>query len=194
MSLLERRGPSADEVADRALVLYAFVRRAAIEYALGEFGHDPQRHSQAEAARAETDRWLERESLADALTDVERSLFAAASGSWPEEAVTDGMWRTESLAVLLWAIGALDALPPFGEEADRAALDAAVTAPGSVSSFRANARLRPAEELDRAWGEADAWFAATEGRTGEDATLASISAERLHALRWLRGDPGSAPA
>ncbi|MGE5227264.1 MAG: DUF4272 domain-containing protein [Planctomycetaceae bacterium] len=194
MSLLERRGPSADEVADRALVLYAFTRRAAIEYALGEFGDDPRRHAQAEAARAETDRWLDRESLVDALADVERRLFAAPSGSWPREAIADGMWRKESLAVLLWAIGALDALPPFGEEADQTALDAAVTAPGSVSSFRANARLRPAEELAGAWGEADAWFAATEGRTGEDATLASISAERLRALRWLRGDPGAVPA
>ncbi|MGZ4132606.1 MAG: DUF4272 domain-containing protein, partial [Actinomycetota bacterium] len=132
--------------------------------------------------------------LADAPTDVERRLFAAASGTWPREAVADGMWRKESLAVLLWAVGALDALPPFGEEAGQAALDAAVAAPGSVSSFRANARLRPTEELDRAWGEADAWFAATEGRTGEDATLASISAERLRALRWLRGDPGAGPA
>lgn len=194
MSLLERRGPSPEEVADRALVLYAFVRRASIEYALGEFGDDPARHAQAEEARAETDRWLERESLLDAPTEVERRLFAAPSGSWPREAIADGMWRKESLAVLLWAVRAIDALPPFGEEADQPALDAAVTSPGSVSSFRANARLRPAEELDEAWAEADAWFAATEGREGEDATLASISAERLRALGWLRGDPGAAPA
>jgi hypothetical protein len=179
--------PTAVEVADRALVLYAYARRATIEYALGEFGHDPQRLAQAEAARTETDRWLERESLTGALTARERELFATSSGTWSNQAVTDGMWRREALAVLLWAIGRLDALPPFGEEADPGVLDEAITSPGSVSSFRAGARLRGAQESERAWGEADAWFGATEGRGGEDASLASISAERLRALSWLLG-------
>lgn len=185
--------PTAEEVADRALVLYAFTRRAAIEFALGEFGHDPQRISQAEAARRETDRWLERESLTHAPTDVERRLFEAPSGSWPNEAIADGMWRKEGLAVLLWALGHLADLPPFGEEADQGDLDAAITSAGSVSSFRANGRLREHEAIERAWREADAWFAATEGRTGDDASLASISVERLRALSWLR-DRDAAPA
>ena len=44
-----------------------------------------------------------------------------------------------------------------------------------------------------AWQEADAWYAATEGREGEDATLASISAERARAFSWLR-DRDAAPA
>lgn len=185
--------PTAAEVADRALVLYAYARRATIEYALGEFGHDPQRVAQAEAARTETDRWLERESLVDALTHHERQLFAAGSSTWPNEAVTDGMWRRESLAVLLWAVGRIEHLPPFGEEADPSDLDEAITGAGSVSSFRAGARLRPSEEIERAWAEADAWFGATEGRGGDDATLASISAERLRALSWLR-DRDAEPA
>ncbi len=135
--------PTAAEVADRALVLYAYARRATIEYALGEFGHDPQRVAQAETARTETDRWLERESLVDALTHHERQLFAAGSGVWPNQDVTDGMWRREALAVLLWAVGRIEHLPPFGEEADPSDLDEAITGAGSVSSFRAGARLRP---------------------------------------------------
>ena len=103
------------------------------------------------------------------------------------------MWRTESLAVLLWAIRRLDALPSFGTEADRGELDHAITSAGSVSSFRAGSLLRSVEEIERAWVEADTWFAATEGGGGEDATLASISAERLRALSWLR-DRDAAPA
>ena len=34
--------------------------------------------------------------------------------------------------------------------------------------------------------EADAWVGATEDREGEDATLASVAAERYRALSWLR--------
>jgi hypothetical protein len=185
--------PSAVEVADRALVLYAYVRRATIEFALGEFGHDPLRLAQAERARRETERWLERESLAGALTEQERLLFAAPSGSWPNEAVTDGMWKREALAVVLWAVERVDHLPPFGVEVDAGSLDDAITLAGSVSSFRANVRMRPEAEIERAWGEADAWFGATEGRGGEDASLASISAERLRALSWLR-DRDAEPA
>ena len=47
--------PSAREVADRALVLYAVSRRAAIELALEGFGDDPHRIAQADRARAETE-------------------------------------------------------------------------------------------------------------------------------------------
>jgi len=185
--------PTDREVADRALVLYAFSRRAAIELALEGFASEPERVRQAEVARAETDGWLRRESLERALTDTERRLLEVPSGSWPHEAVVDGLWRREALAVLLWATGHFEKLPRFGDEADVQALDAAVTRFGSVSSFRAESRLRSDPELDNAWQEADAWFAATEGRPGEDATLASISAERARALSWLR-DAGAVPA
>jgi hypothetical protein len=185
--------PAAPEVADRALVLYALARRAAIELALEEFGGEPVRLAQAEGARRETDRWLERESLVGALTETETRLFGAVSGTWPREAVVDGLWRRESLAVLLWAIRHLDTLPAFATEADPTILDETITRYGSVSSFRAQSWLRPDAEIDAAWQEADAWFAATEGRTGEDATLASISAERTRAFSWLR-DRDAAPA
>jgi hypothetical protein len=53
--------------------------------------------------------------------------------------------------------------------------------------------LRQVEELERAWHEADAWFAATEDAEGDDAALASISAERVRALSWLR-DRDAEPA
>jgi uncharacterized protein DUF4272 len=185
--------PSAPEVADRALVLYALARRAAIELAMEEFGDEPTRLAQAEGARRETDRWLDRESLRDALTQTEVELFAAISGTWPHAAVVDGLWRREALAVLLWAIRHIDGLPAFATEADPHILDDTITRYGSVSSFRAQSWLRPDEEIDAAWQEADAWFGATEGQAGEDATLASISAERVRALNWLR-DRDAAPA
>jgi Domain of unknown function (DUF4272) len=177
--------PSARETADRALVLYALVRRAAIEVVLTE-ADEPVRRRQAENARQETEHWLERESLSPVLTDVERSLFDAPSATWTPEAIADGLWRKEALGVLVWALRLVERMPAIDVEFEVAALNAAIEGAGSVSSFRAGARLRDPSEVEAAWREADTWFGATEGTRGEDSTLASISAERSRALAWLR--------
>jgi Domain of unknown function (DUF4272) len=178
--------PTATEVADRALVLYAFTRRGTIELVVSESGGDLSRIAQAERARTETDHWLERESVLAAVTDVERRLLDAPSGSWPEAAIADAMWRKESLGVLLWALEHIEVLPSYADELVQQTLDDVITRYGSVSSFRAQGHLRPDDQIDKAWLEADAWFGATEGRPGDDATVASIAAERFRALSWLR--------
>jgi Domain of unknown function (DUF4272) len=185
--------PTAAAASDRALVLYAFVRRGAIELVVNETGGDPSRLAQAQRARVETDGWLEGESLTDAIAEQERPLFAAPSGSWPQAAVNDAMWRKEAFGIVLWALHHIDAVPDPATEFVQQELDGAVTRYGSVSAFRANGRLRSGAELETAWLEADAWFGATEGRTGDDAALASIAAERFRALSWLRG-ASDAPA
>jgi len=177
--------PSAREVADRALVLYAMVRRASIELIVAET-RDQMRRRQAEGARLETEAWFERESLTRALTDTERTLFDAPTAAWPPEAIADGMWRKEALGVLLWALRAVPALPPINEEFEVEELNAAIEQSGSVSVFRSSARLRDPGDIEAAWREADTWFGATEGAIGDDSTLASISAERSRALAWLR--------
>ncbi len=185
--------PTSRQVSDRALVLYALTRRGTIEYALGEFEFNAQRVAQAEVARAETDRWIEREELTDALTDQDRRLLRAVSGAWPPEAITDGMWRKESLATLLWALQHLPELPPLSEEIDSQILEDAISRYGEVSAFRSNGLLLTPVEIEAAWLEADAWFGATEGRDGEDATVASIAAERFRTLSWLRDASASTP-
>ena len=53
-------------------MIYALARRGAIELVVNQTGADPSHLAQAERARVETDRWLERESLTGAPTDVER--------------------------------------------------------------------------------------------------------------------------
>ncbi|MDP9301933.1 MAG: DUF4272 domain-containing protein [Actinomycetota bacterium] len=179
-------------MSDRTLVLYALIRRASIEAVLEE-GPEPRRLAQAERAKVETVGWLRRESLDGALTPIERTLFDGASGSWPHEAIADGLWRKESLGVLSWALGHVAALPPIDEEFEVEVLNHRIQSYGNESSFRASGRLRDDAELEAAWHEADAWLAATEGRAGEDVTLASISAERRHALSWLR-DRDAEPA
>jgi hypothetical protein len=188
-----RARPTAHEVSDRALVLYAFVRRGTIEYVVNETGGDPTRLRQAEVARRETDDWLEREGVWDAVRESERSLLEAPSGSWPREAVADAMWRKEAFGTLLWALEHLAEMPDYGLEFEQRRLDEAITRYGSVAAFRAEGRLRPDDQIEAAWLEADAWFGATEGRAGEDAQVASAAAERFRALSWLR-DRDAAPA
>jgi hypothetical protein len=178
--------PTAIVIADRALVLYALVRRGYIEHVIASTDGDPVRIRQGEAARQETERWLGRESLHQALTDVERRLFDAASGSWSADATADAMWRKEALGALLWALQHVAEMPPYDHEFDQTVLDDAIMRYGSVSGFRAEGRLRDEQDLDRAWMEADAWFGATEGEGDDDATIASIAAERYRALSWLR--------
>lgn len=185
--------PTVDEVSDRALVLYAFVRRGSIEFVVNETAGDPGRIRQAETARRETDDWLEREGVWPAVLDAERSLLEAPSGSWPREAVADAMWRKEALGTLLWALQHLDRMPVYGLEFEQQHLDEAIMRYGSADAFRSQGRLRPADEIEAAWLEADAWFGATEGRAGEDAQVASAAAERFRSLSWLR-DRDAAPA
>ena len=185
--------PNVAEVSDRALVLYALSRRGAIEFVVTESGGEPSRLAQAEHARIEAERWLERESVTPALRDDERALMDAESGSWPTEAIADAMWRKEALGILLWALEHLAELPPYGEEFQQQEVDEAIMRYGSVDAFRANGHLRPDDQIEHAWMESDAWFGATEGRQGDDATMASIAAERFRALSWLR-DRDAAPA
>ena len=180
--------PSAREAADRALILYAYVRRGTIEHVLDDADADPGRVVQAERARAETDRWLEANDLETALVETEARLLAAESGLWPPEAIVDAIWRREALGTLLWALGHFERIPPYDTEFDQKDLDAAIVDSGSVDRFRAVSRLRDDDELLRALGEADTWHGAVTGAEGEDATMASLSAERRWALSWLLGD------
>jgi hypothetical protein len=185
--------PGASQVADRALILYSLVRRGYIEHVIASTDGDPLRVRQGDAARAETDRWLDREQLRGSLVGTERRLLEAPSGSWPAEAIADAMWRKEALGTLLWALQHLADMPDYGVEFEQQTLDDAITRYGSVSAFRTEGLLRDEVELERAWMEADAWYGATEGSEDDDASIASIAAERYRAFSWLR-DADARPA
>ena len=179
--------PTVREAADRALVLYAFVRRGTIEHVLDDADADPGRVVQAERAREETDRWLAANDLEVALREAEARLLGAESGLWPPEAIVDAVWRREALGTLLWALGHLASIPPYDTEFEQHDLDAAIVDSGSVDRFRLLSRLRDDDELRRALSEADTWHGALAGAEGDDAAMASLSAERRWALSWLLG-------
>ena len=180
--------PTSRDAADRALVLYAFVRRGYIEHVLDDVDADPVRVTQSELAREETDAWLAEHDLTRVLTETESRLLEAESGLWPPEAIVDAVWRKEALGTLLWALGHVESMPPSDTEFEQPSLDAAIVDSGSVDRFRAVSRLRADDELLRALGEADTWHGALTGADGDDAAMVSLSAERRWALSWLLGD------
>ena len=65
-------------------------------------------------------------------------------------------WRAESLAVLLWALGRLDVLPPYDESVNGEVL-LGLTARDGGDGFVLGATLRPIEEIERARTIAELW-------------------------------------
>ncbi len=108
----------------------------------------------------------------------------AESGSWPAEAIADAMWRKEALGVLLWALEHLAEIPPYGEEFQQQAVDEAIMRYGSVTPSRE--RLRPDDETRAGLDGVRRMVRRDRGPRGEDATMASVAAERFRALSWLR--------
>lgn len=100
-------------------------------------------------------------------------------------------WRFESLAVMLWALGYLDALPRPDAPLDGAALAQILVSRGAAA-FRAGAHLRSAAEiLDAADLVYRYDWATTEARIhGEEAPAGlsnDVVMERHQSLNWLYG-------
>lgn len=121
---------SAGEACDRALALSAVIALS------------------ISAEHAEVVQWLEEEQLMAALTPLERR-FLFEDGHASKRSRIQFSWHIERLAVLLWAIGRLDQLPPCDVECPSdILLDVLLPySDESVQAFRGRARLRSEDEL-----------------------------------------------
>ena len=130
--------PDAARVRRRAWALAAVAERGLIETAAADDG---------EARLARLRRWVDLSGIRTELTAAERALIDAAPGALPGRQVVDAIWRSEGLAVLAWALGAID-LPAHDEPADVAAVAAAI---GLLAEpvAAAPATLRAPAELER---------------------------------------------
>jgi Domain of unknown function (DUF4272) len=162
--------PDHDAVVDRALCLSAVVMLGAIAAGVADGTVD---EAQAEAYLTESHRWLIREHLADALSGGERALIAKRLPDWTAAESRAADWRNESAGVLLWALSALDGIPPEGTRFERRLGLVPLLAP--TVPFRKSTSLREADEIERARGSLDS------------ATAGEGIAERRHALNWLAG-------
>lgn len=152
--------PSAENVARRLLVL-----KYVVAYT---FLVPPEKNRQhwsaaeqekfADQARIRRDQFwqgLHTAGLGNELTAEEREYAASTPATMTPSQQINASWRMEAAQVLLWALGLLPALPPWGELADPAGLQAIPAEdPGT---FIREAALRPAPEIDRAREMAEMW-------------------------------------
>jgi hypothetical protein len=181
--------PSAERVALRALAVAAACARAHLEAAV--VTERKLARDEAERHRAALDAWLRREQLTDQLTEIEQSWIEAPIGKLPEDDFRDASWSAEGLAVLLWALGVSNELPPDGAEVPPGEVMERVPAVGSeVLPFVSAARLRPRDEIAAAAARAEARYDDECGRQFGAATASvplSIALERRRAFVWLGG-------
>lgn len=170
---------SPDEVATRALALFAVVRLA--------FG----------AERSEVTGWLSEHDLWRELAPSEAG-FLDTPVPTRKQLVNAG-WLSERLIVLLWALEAVDALPSPEEQCDTSLFQEVLPpfTEASVADFITSARLRPDAELTAMADEMlalhrEARDAKITGRSTDPAVDIEVIQERRHAINWLIGYDGAA--
>ena len=77
-----------------------------------------------------------------------RTALARLPDDEQDPVVVDALWRGEALGTLLWALGLAAELPPYDRPFDHAAI---------VDTALDDARLREAEEIERARESAQLW-------------------------------------
>lgn len=118
-----------NEVCNRVLALSALV----------SFSHGADLHDVLD--------WLRDESILQYLSLREKAFLASASSD--ESELTRYRWQVERLAVLLWALSKIDALPPANTECSSDTVIDLLPPYNerSISDFHFSAKLRSPEEL-----------------------------------------------
>lgn len=144
--------PGQDEIVERVLCIAVTAMLGAVLANLRDGALDDGRAGQY---ATESHRWLRRENLADSLSARERTLVAKPLEEWSEQEAIDVSWGNESAGVFLWAISAVDDLPPYDTRFE--SLPSLVPLLAPTADFRQAARLRPADEIKRARDLAELW-------------------------------------
>jgi hypothetical protein len=169
--------PDEDTVVDRVLCLSAVAMLGTIAAGVEDGTMD---ETPAAQYLVESHRWLIRENLANALSGHERALIAKPLSEWTPRELADASRRNESMGVLLWALSALDDVPPYDASFER--LPAFVPLLAVTSDFRNTARLRSPEELERARGVAELWHWRVRTRQLEERDGAESEGDDLDAI------------
>ena len=160
----------AREVAERLLVLGAVCRRTFLETRPEDVADDDP-----EAERFDLAAWLRAEGLEEVATTSERRLLTTRIGRLDAEDAAAASWQTEGLVALGWALGLIEALPPYDRAADPTPLLASLPAPwDATTAFCQAAGLRDESAIaaERERAEVWQWRAETaellDGATGRE--------------------------
>jgi len=169
---------SPDEVATRALALFSVIALA--------FGAD----------RSEITGWLTGHDLWRELAPSEAGFVDTPTPS--RQQVVHASWLCERLIVLLWALDAVDELPPPDEQCDTSVFQEILPpySTTSVADFLASAQLRPEAELiamadDMRALHREARDADIKGRPTQPRADTEVIQERHHAINWIIGHGGA---
>jgi hypothetical protein len=160
---LTNRRPSAKDAAIRA-----YVMKAVIVSALALPPLDPLHGIASAWTPADRDgffrdltvhRRAQWESLgrwASRISPRERRFANTAPQDVTPQQHTDTLWRLEAFQTLVWALGQLEFLPGYDEQASEALLTP-FPPTGQIETFLKQARLRPKVEIDRQRELAELW-------------------------------------
>ena len=107
------------------------------------------------ARRRESCRALQEFGLWDSMAPAEREFMTALVQDVTDEAHRDVSWLMEASECLLWALGLVEALPPFDTQASIEHLE--LLPAGTVHELRSSASLRDHNELAAARNVAELW-------------------------------------
>jgi hypothetical protein len=157
--------PSAADVATRLLAL-----EACVVYALGAPPREvvaalraraTVREKEAMEEKAEESRYaywnpIEATDVYDALTETERTLAEADLVAMTLDQQAEAVAWLESVGVLAWSLGIIEALPPWDRPVDREVLRR-IPPPQQLAEFRKRAQLRDDEVLEHGRSVAQLW-------------------------------------
>jgi len=89
------------------------------------------------------------------LSPAEKAFARTTLASMDRQAQMDAGWRIEALQALMWALGLVEALPPYDTQAPEGLLTDLRDA--EMRDFALSASLRPEAEVDRARDIAELW-------------------------------------
>lgn len=154
--------PSAADAASRAAILVRVAVHALMQPPRAALAQLVAGKSDAELAEATTMADAKREEfwsalgpLRDLLSPWELEFSKASFVTMTADQQLTAMWRAEAFQALAWALGTIDALPPYGEQAGQDILRG--FAPDGLRTYIERAALRPPAEIDRARTIAEMW-------------------------------------
>ncbi|SHI76566.1 protein of unknown function [Desulfatibacillum alkenivorans DSM 16219] len=155
---------NARAVARRALCLAVMVKRGRLEIKL--------RKSQARGNESihkeinELYQWVKDNALYEALADSESALLRRMGGTWSQQEAGAACWRNEALGTLLWALGAVEEIPPYDHPFEWEDLSQKLPVPAAKEDFPApdpvglflhKAVIKDPEEIANARELAELW-------------------------------------
>ena len=144
-----------EPVAYRALALTALLTRTQLEHGVKV---DRSRMPGWRRIQDETTAWMQKEGIDAALSDAERELLARPLGDWSDDNIFECVWRSEALVALLWALGKLPDMPPYGRRVDEALLNPQIPALKPAAPWLESSALRADDDLRAARQTAEFWL------------------------------------